>query len=112
MGKESLFQLINTTNTKDGRDNLAKLLLEPNKDKDEIILKQRAVKELGEKLEFCQNLEYTTGKYKEKLKSTEKLMKYITENSVLIKSKVIKKYIVHNAINYSTCITKYNYIKA
>ncbi len=112
VGKESLFQLINTTNTKDGRDNLAKLLLEPNKDKDEIILKQRAVKELGEKLEFCQNLEYTTGKYKEKLKSTEKLMKYITENSVLIKSKVIKKYIVHNAINYSTCITKYNYIKA
>ncbi|MCW6074906.1 MULTISPECIES: MutS-related protein [Clostridium] len=90
VGKESLFQLINTTNTKDGRDNLAKLLLEPNKDKDEIILKQRAVKELGEKLEFCQNLEYTTGKYKEKLKSTEKLMKYITENSVLIKSKVIK----------------------
>ncbi|MBW5456060.1 MutS-related protein [Clostridium sporogenes] len=90
VGKESLFQLINTTNTKDGRNNLAKLLLDPNKDKDEIILKQRAVKELGEKLEFCQNLEYTTGKYKEKLKSTEKLMKYITENSVLIKSKVIK----------------------
>ncbi|NFU79573.1 DNA mismatch repair protein MutS [Clostridium sporogenes] len=90
VGKESLFQLINTTNTKDGRNNLAKLLLDPKKDKDEIILKQRAVKELGEKLEFCQNLEYTTGKYKEKLKSTEKLMKYITENSVLIKSKVIK----------------------
>ncbi|MCS4473979.1 hypothetical protein JQ031_14080 [Clostridium botulinum] len=90
VGKESLFQLINTTNTKDGRDNLAKLLLEPNKEKDNIILNQKAIEELGERLDFCQNLEYTTGKYKEKLKSTEKLMGYINENGVLIKSKIIK----------------------
>ncbi|KOR24008.1 MutS family DNA mismatch repair protein [Clostridium sp. L74] len=90
VGKESLFQLINTTNTKDGRDNLAKLLLELNKDKDEIILNQKVVKELGKKLNFCQSLEYITGKHKEKLKSIEKLMKYIKENDVLIKSKIIK----------------------
>ncbi|MBY6876170.1 MutS-related protein [Clostridium botulinum] len=90
VGKESLFQLINTTNTKDGRDNLAKLLLEPNKEKDNIILNQKAIEELGERLDFCQNLEYTTGKYKEKLKSTEKLMGYINENGVLIKNKIIK----------------------
>lgn len=91
VGKESLFQLINTTNTKEGRDNLAKLLLETNKDNNEIILNQSAVKELGEKLNFCQILEYTTGKYKDKLKSTEKLIEYINENNVLIKNKIIKK---------------------
>ncbi|WP_251859668.1 MutS family DNA mismatch repair protein [Clostridium sp. Marseille-Q2269] len=90
LGKESLFQLINTTNTDEGRNNLVKLLLNPSKDRNEIVLNQKAVEELGGKLDFCENLEYVTGRYKEKLTSIEKLMKYIKENGIFIKNKIIK----------------------
>lgn len=93
VGKESLFQLINLTNTSTGRKNLAQSLLEPNYNEEEIALRQKAVSEIHSKLDFCQQMEYTTGRYKEKLKDPESLLKYVDEDSTLIKSKIIRNII-------------------
>jgi Mismatch repair ATPase (MutS family) len=93
VGKESLFQLINTTNTSNGRNSLAKLLLEPDCNEKEIIYRQEAIKELSSKLDLCQQMEYTTEKHKDKLKNPEKLIEYSQDNNLLIKSKKIKSII-------------------
>lgn len=93
VGKESLFQLVNTTNTLNGRNNLAKSLVEPNCDEKEIVSRQEALKELQNKLDLCQRMEYITGKYKDKLKSPQKLIDYSQDNNLLIKSKRMKNII-------------------
>lgn len=93
VGKESLFQLINTTNTPKGRNNLAKLLLNPDCKEKEIISRQKAIKELQNKLDLCQQMEYTTGKHKDKLKNPQKLIEYSQDNTLLIKSKKTKNII-------------------
>jgi len=93
VGKESLFQLVNTTNTLNGRNSLAKLFLKPDYDKKEIISRQEAIKELENKLDLCQKMEYITGKYKEKFKNPQRLIDYSEDSSTLIKSKIIKKLI-------------------
>ena len=56
-GHASLFQWINTSNTYSGREALRSLLENPDKQIQSIKQKQDAVKELGSKLEFCQNLQ-------------------------------------------------------
>lgn len=93
VGKESLFQLVNTTNTLNGRNSLAKLFLEPDYDEKEILLRQEAVKELESRLDLCQKMEYITGKYKDKLKNPQRLIDYSEDNSMALKSKIIKKLI-------------------
>lgn len=56
-GSSSLFQWVNTTNTKFGRIKLANILkLNKVLNKDEIIERQKAIKELGSKVEWRQNL--------------------------------------------------------
>ena len=57
VGRNSLFQLINITNTFKGREKLAKVLLGPHDSIGEIVKRQQAVKDLGEKLDFVQHLE-------------------------------------------------------
>lgn len=93
VGKESLFQLVNTTNTLNGRKSLAKLFLEPDYNEKEIISRQEAVKELENRLDLCQQMEYITGKYKDKLKNPQKLIDYSEDKSRVLKSKAIKKLI-------------------
>ncbi len=90
VGKKSLFQFINIANTWNGRRTLAKTLLEAQYDKDEIYLRQEAIKELGSKLDFCQELEYLGGKHKEELKNPEELIEYAEHNERLIKSQKIR----------------------
>lgn len=57
VGRNSLFQLINITNTFKGREKLAKVLLGDHDSIGEIVKRQQAVKDLGEKLDFVQQLE-------------------------------------------------------
>lgn len=91
VGKESLFQLINITNTWHGRESLAKALLEPNYDRVEILLRQEAVKELFDDLDFCEEMERIGKNNKNGLKDPKKLISYVEDKGVLIKSKFIKK---------------------
>ncbi|MEG1256186.1 DNA mismatch repair protein MutS [Clostridium sp.] len=93
VGKESLFQLINITNTWKGRVKLAKDLLYPNYDENEIVLRQEAVEELFNNIDLCENMEYIGKNKKGKLNNPEKLLNYVQDDSVLIKSKAIKTFI-------------------
>ena len=93
VGKESLFQLINVTNTWNGRTRLANTLLQSQYNKDEIVLRQQAIKELSEKLDFCQNLQYISNKHKKELQNPEKLVKYAESEETLIRSEKVKQLI-------------------
>ncbi len=93
VGEGSLFQLINTTNTWNGRARLANTLLQTQYNEEEIALRQQAIKELSEKLDFCQSIEYISGKYKEELQNPKKLIEYAESEETLIKSKRIKQLI-------------------
>lgn len=64
VGKQSLFQMINTTGTWYGRKELIKCLLNPLDSKEEIVERQLAIKELGNKLSLCQQMEYASHKKK------------------------------------------------
>lgn len=90
VGKGSLFQLINITNTWNGRKELADTLLHARYNKDEILERQEAVKELGSKLDFCQKAEYISGKHSEKLQNPEKLIEYAESKETLFSSKKLK----------------------
>lgn len=90
VGPESLFQLINTTSTWKGRKNLAKALLKSAYSKEEILLRQEAIKELYNKLELCEMMEHQ-GKIKKSIvENPEKFLAYIKDESTLIKSKLLK----------------------
>ncbi|WP_353096581.1 DNA mismatch repair protein [Tissierella praeacuta] len=93
VGKKSLFQFINIGNTWNGRKILAETLLEAKYDKDEIYLRQEAIKELSNKLDFCQELEYLGGKHKKELQDPERLIKYAGSKERLIKSQGIRELI-------------------
>lgn len=93
VGQKSIFQLINITNTFNGRKRLGKDLLNGEYSLEEITLRQEAIKELHEKLDLCEEMEYITGKHKKKLNSPEKLVNYAEDSDVLIKSKGLKGFI-------------------
>lgn len=89
-GKGSIFQIINTTNTWNGRKELARSLMQNKYTIEEIVERQKAVKELSEKLDFCQKIEYISGKHSEKLKNPEKLIEYAESKDRLFSSKWLK----------------------
>lgn len=91
VGPESLFQLINTTSTWKGRQHLAKILLNPICDKEEIILRQQAIEELYNKLELCEIMEHQGKIKKNVMENPKKLLAYFKEESTLIKSKILKR---------------------
>lgn len=93
VGENSIFQLLNITNTHTGRKIFANNLLKPDKDREKIYLKQEAIKELGEKLDLVQEIEYLTYKNKKDLKDPETLIKYAESKENLFKSKFIKNLI-------------------
>jgi len=63
-GSKSLFQLINSTRTTLGRKRLANLLKSGKRSKEEIVNRQRAVEEISEKIDFCQNIASPSEQYK------------------------------------------------
>lgn len=81
-GQNSLFQMINTTRTKIGRDKLGNILsLKSLPSKSEIEEKQKAIKELGEKVKFRQELYVSSTFRKNKNKDLEGLTKWSNEES-------------------------------
>lgn len=76
VGKHSLFQMINTTGTWHGRQALAKMLLHPDKKLQEIMKRQQAVRELGNKLQVCQRMEYASKKKYTEEKVPESFLGY------------------------------------
>lgn len=91
VGKKSLFQMINVTNTFMGRENLVKALLFPKFNAEEIRDRQEAVEELAGKIDFCQNIEYIGRSTKIRLQSPLKLLNYMEEKSSFIKSTILKR---------------------
>lgn len=93
IGEKSLFQLINTTNTYLGRVSLINTLLNPNLDRNKIKDRQEAVKELEDKLDFCQQLQYIGRSTKTRLQNPQKLFDYVENCSLFIKSSLVRKVI-------------------
>ncbi|HHT63935.1 MAG: MutS-related protein [Bacillota bacterium] len=56
-GKRSLFQLINTTNTFLGRKRLKNLLLSPFTDIDQVLIRQKNIRDLADSLDFRQKFQ-------------------------------------------------------
>ena len=93
-GRNSLFQMINSTKTKFGRSKLAKILsLEKLPQKDEIKEKQEAIKELGKKIEFRQKLEVKSTFKKSGIKEIEDILSWSKEELKLKKNIMIIPYI-------------------
>lgn len=89
-GQNSLFQMINTTRTKVGRQFLGSILsLKKLPSKKEILEKQEAIRELGrEKVEWRQKL-YVNATFKDKKEEDiEGLIKWCNDKSVINKSKL------------------------
>lgn len=92
-GKDSLFKLINVTNTFFGRKALANSMRNKPDSVEAIEKRQRAVEELSSKLEFCEKVQYAGRSGKVKKSNPEKLIKYMDSDEVVIKSAILKKVI-------------------
>lgn len=93
VGKKSLFQLINITTTYFGRQRLANTLLFPNLNKEEIEKNQEATKELSEKIDFCQKIEYAGNKKNKNKMNPDKLLNYVESDNIFINWPLLKKVI-------------------
>lgn len=91
VGQESVFQLINITSTWKGRNRLAEVLLNSRLGAQEIIKRQKAVEELKNKLELCQQMEYEGKRKDGALENPEKLLSVIRDKSKLFKHNGLKK---------------------
>lgn len=81
-GSNSLFQWINVTETPFGRESLKDILrIESLPTKEEIILKQKALKELGGKIDFRENLSKETMGTKERTEEIYEFVKWARERS-------------------------------
>ena len=79
-GKGSLFHYLNRTSVLSGKDCLANWLLEAA-DKDEIVSRQGAIKELKDKIDWRQNLQVIGRLGSEKERDLGRLMKWLDEPS-------------------------------
>ena len=93
VGKNSIFQFLNITNTHTGRMVFAKNLLNINKDKEEIYSSQIAIEELSKKLDLVQEIEYITFKNKKELKPPDILIEYAESKDNIFKNKFTKNLI-------------------
>lgn len=76
-GRNSLFQMINSTKTKFGREKLSEILsLKEIPTKEEIIKRQEAIKELGEKVKWRQGIEVKSTLKKSGLKNIDELLEW------------------------------------
>ena len=86
-GRSSLFQMINSTKTKFGREKLVKILsLKKLPSKEEVIKRQEAIRELGDKIDFRQKLEVKSTIKKSGLKDTKDLIEWMSGKSTFNKS--------------------------
>jgi DNA mismatch repair ATPase MutS len=88
-GKNSLFQYINQTKTYYGRYELKKILSEFPIDKEDIIHKQEAIKELASFIGWRQKLLALTSVREENLKSPEQLVVWSKEKIDFYENKVV-----------------------
>lgn len=88
-GHASLFQWINAANTYHGKEALRRLLEDPEKDIEQIKKRQNAVKELGNKLDFCQSMQSEGLNNLEFSKSPEELLKFSENKANLFRKKWI-----------------------
>lgn len=79
IGKASLFQRINLSHNYIGRKVLSDDLLKIRYDKEQILKRQDAIRELGSKLDFMQNLEFAS--MKTKMQSPRDLIRYFEDTS-------------------------------
>lgn len=89
-GKNSLFQLINTTNTFLGRKKLISLLKGREKNIDIIINHQNAVKELSQKIKFCEDLECEGNSDKNNRRDTSDLINYAENSNAMFERSPIR----------------------
>ena len=82
-GHTSLYQLINCTNTFHGKENLRKLLENPDKQPEQIRKRQKAISELSGKIDFCQNLQCEGMGSPELLKDPKAILDYFENKSRL-----------------------------
>lgn len=76
-GRNSLFQMINSTRTKFGREKLSKIIsLKDIPNRTEIVNRQEAIKELGEKVNWRQELEVRSTFNKSGKKDIDKLLEW------------------------------------
>lgn len=99
VGKKSLFQFINSTNTYHGRQAFANDLLHPNYDETEILYREEAIIELSRNIEFSNKIQY----FLQKIKPTPDILKLVDElknDKIFIKSKITK-----NVLKFTPIIT-------
>lgn len=88
-GMKSLFKWINISNTFYGRKTLASFLGDPEKDVNNIKIRQSGVSELGSKLDFCQELQ-CVGRLSQGIEEDPKaLIEYVENSSKIFKTKWI-----------------------
>lgn len=81
-GRNSLFQMVNSTKTKFGRKKLSEILsLNKIPTKDEILKRQEAIKELGKKVEWRQKIEVKSTLKKSGIADTDELLKWSNSKS-------------------------------
>ncbi|WP_195262720.1 MULTISPECIES: MutS family DNA mismatch repair protein [unclassified Clostridium] len=81
-GRNSLFQMINSTKTKFGRNKLSQMLnLKTIPNREEILKKQEAINELGEKVEWRQRLEVKSTIKKSGTKDINELLEWANGKS-------------------------------
>ena len=107
-GKNSLFQMINTTRTKSGRQRLGEILsLDKLPTKEEIIKRQEAISELAKKVDFRKKL-YVNATFKKKKKGElSELLEWCDSKSKSAMPKVIVSclFIVVTFIMIFLCIS-------
>jgi predicted ATPase len=86
IGRNSLFQLINTTSSFLGRRKLIDKLLNYPRDEKEILENKEAVKELAANIKFCQDLEYMKANDSESVLET---IDYLSKEAVFIKNRFL-----------------------
>jgi len=85
-GPKSLFQWLSVAQTFLGRQILFRLLAQPSKEINAILTRQKAVRELAGKLEFCQELECRGAQTAKGPQNPEDLMAYASETPSLGKT--------------------------
>lgn len=93
IGENSLFQMLNITNTHTGRKMFAEELLNPRKNKYQIYSRQQSIIELSGDIDLVQEIEYLTLKKKKDLKDPDKLIEYAESDTTVVKNKFLKEFI-------------------
>lgn len=94
VGKKSLFQMINSTNTWHGRQEFVRNLLYPDFNKKEIFKRQKAIDELSKKTTLSHDFQYTAQEIPND-KSIVSLVEVLKDNSPFLNSKLLTKILLY-----------------